>query len=101
VEVVEKPLGGGRDEGAVPHVFGQRPVGVREHALVVAQARIDTPRAAAAWIDREVRCQRKRAFFKALRAERFFTKRLIAGPNVRSPSVEKQQLYSPESKVRS
>jgi len=41
VEVVEEPFGGGRDEGAVADVLGQRPVGVRQDALVVAQPRVD------------------------------------------------------------
>jgi len=63
---------------------------VRQHALVVAQARVDTPRAAAPRIDREVGREGERSLFEPLRAERFFTKRLIADPNVRRPGMEKQ-----------
>jgi hypothetical protein len=37
-----------------------------EHALVVAQARIDAARAAAAWIDREVGREGERSFFEPL-----------------------------------
>jgi hypothetical protein len=90
MEVVEEPLGGRGDERAVAHVFGQRAIGVREHALVVAQARVNTSRAAAPRIDREVGREGERSLFEPLRAERFFTKGLIAGPNVRRPRMEEQ-----------
>jgi hypothetical protein len=63
---------------------------MREHTLVVAQPRIDAARAAAARIDREVGRESESALFKALRAQRFFAKRLIAGPKIRSPGMEKQ-----------
>ena len=41
VKVVEEPLGGRRDEGAFADVLGERAIRGVEHALVVAQPRID------------------------------------------------------------
>jgi len=63
---------------------------MREDALVIAQARVDAARAAAARIEREVGREGERPLFEPLRAERFFAKRLIASPNVRRPSMKKQ-----------
>jgi hypothetical protein len=61
---------------------------VLEHPPVVAQARVDVARAAAARIDREVGRQGERPLFEPLGAQRFFTKRLIAGPDVRRPVMK-------------
>ena len=66
VEVVEEPLGGGRDERAMAHIFGERAVGVAQHPLVVAQARVDAARPAAAGIEREARREGERALFEPL-----------------------------------
>jgi hypothetical protein len=74
----------------MPHILGELAIGVLEHTLVVAQARINAARAAAARIDREARREGKGALFEPLRAQRFFTKRLIAGPMIRRPRMEKQ-----------
>ena len=41
VEVVEEPLGGGRDEGAFADIFGEGAIRGLEDALVVAQPRIN------------------------------------------------------------
>ena len=90
MEVIEEPLGGGGNEGAMTDVFGQGAIRVREDALVVAQARINAARAAATRIDREVGREGERSFFEPLGAQRFFAKRLIAGPNIRRPCMEKQ-----------
>jgi hypothetical protein len=90
MEVVEEPLGGGRDECAMADVFGERAIGMREDALVVAQARVDAARAAAARIGREVGREGERPLFEPLGAERFFAKWLMAGPNVRRPRMKKQ-----------
>jgi hypothetical protein len=65
-----------------------------EHALVVAKARIDAARAAAARIGREVGREGERSLFEPLGAERFFAKRLMAGPNVRRPGMKKQTRLS-------
>jgi hypothetical protein len=51
---------------------------VRQHPLVVAQARIDAAGAAAAWIDGEMRRQGERPLIEPLGAQRFFTEGLIA-----------------------
>jgi hypothetical protein len=88
VEIVEEPLRSGRDEGAVPNILSERPIGVGQNAPVVAQARIDVPCVAAARIDREVGRERERALFEPLRAQRFFAKRLIASPTVSRPMME-------------
>ena len=66
MEVVEEPLGGRRDERTMAHVFGQDAVRVSQHPLVVAQARIDAARAAAARIDREAGREGERALFEPL-----------------------------------
>jgi hypothetical protein len=55
---------------------------VRQHSLVVAQARINTARAAAARIERKVGRQGERSLIEPLGAQRFFAKRLIADSNL-------------------
>jgi hypothetical protein len=50
----------------VPHIFGQRPVGVLQDAGVVAQAWIDVARAASERIDREVGCEGERPLLEPL-----------------------------------
>jgi hypothetical protein len=63
---------------------------MRQHALVVAQARIDASPAAAPRIDGEVRREGERPLIEPLGAQRFFAKWLMASPYVGSPGVEKQ-----------
>ena len=48
VEVVEQPLGGGRDRLAPPHVAGEEEIRATEHARVVGQAP-QQPRGTATW----------------------------------------------------
>jgi hypothetical protein len=48
------------------HIFGELAIGVFEHTLVVAQARVNASRAAAARIDREAGREGERALFEAL-----------------------------------
>jgi hypothetical protein len=55
---------------------------VRQHSLVVAQARINTARAAAARIERKVGRQGERSLIEPLGAQRFFAKWLIAEPDL-------------------
>jgi hypothetical protein len=55
---------------------------VRQHPLVVAQARVDAAPAAAPRIDREIRRQGERPLIEPLGAQRFFAKWLIASPYV-------------------
>ena len=90
MEVVEKPLGGGRDERAVTDVFRKGAIGVSQDALVIAEPRVYAARAAAPRIGREVGREGERPLFEPLGAERFFAKRLMAGPNVRRPGMKKQ-----------
>jgi hypothetical protein len=63
---------------------------VLQHPLVVAQARVDAARRAAARIDRKAGREGERPLFEPLRAQRFFAKWLIAGPMIRRPRVKKQ-----------
>ena len=90
MKVVEEPLGGGRDEGALPHVLGERFVGLLQHSLVVPQPRIDAAGMAPLRIDREVRRQGERPLIEPLGAERFLTEGLVARTIVIGPRMEEQ-----------
>jgi hypothetical protein len=87
----------------VPHVLGQRLVGLLQDAGVVAQARIDAAGVPPFRIDREIRRERERPLIEPLRAERFLAERLIAGTIVVNPGVEEQviPLFQKNAKRRS
>jgi len=64
--VVEKPLGGRRDELTVVNIFGQRLVGVPQDTSVVAQSAVDTAGAAALRVNGKTRRQGERPLFEPL-----------------------------------
>jgi ATP-dependent Lhr-like helicase len=103
VEVVEEPLGGRRDVVAVPHVLGERLVGLLQDAGVVPQPRINAAGVPPLRIDREVRREGERPLIEALRAERFLAEGLVAGTIVIDPGVEEQviPLFQNNAKRRS
>jgi hypothetical protein len=55
---------------------------MRQHPLVVAQARIDAARTAPARVDGEAGRKGERSLIEPLGAQRFFAKRLIADSNL-------------------
>ena len=66
--VVEKPLGGWRDELAVVHIFGQRLIGMTQHARVLAQPPVNAARAAPLRVNRETGREGERPLLEPLRA---------------------------------
>jgi hypothetical protein len=74
----------------VPHVLGERLVGLLQDASVVAQSRINAAGVAPLRIDREIRREGERPLVEALRAERFLAEGLVAGTIVIDPGVEEQ-----------
>ena len=88
--VVEEPLAGRRDEGAVVDVFGQRLVGVAQDARVVTQAPVDAAGAAALRVNRETRRQGERPLLEPFRAEQLIAERLVDLSIVTNPGIEEQ-----------
>jgi hypothetical protein len=78
MEIIEKPLGGGRDEHAIPHVAGKRAVGGIKYARVVAQARKDAAGMPPLRAEGVMRCEGERPLIEPLGAQRFVTKGLFA-----------------------
>ena len=76
VEVVEQPLGGGRDRLAMPHVAGEGAVRLTEHAGVVREAAQQSVGAAPGVSrERERRGEDPGALLQALDAEEFAVQR--------------------------
>ena len=85
VEVVEQPLGGGRDRLSRADVVGQRAIRVAQHARVVGEPGKDVAGTAArARIEREARRERQRPLVEPLAAEQFVAERLL----LRRPAPE-------------
>jgi len=76
MEIVEQPLGGGRDRLAPPHIAREHVVRVAEHARVFGQP-AQEPRGTALRVARERETGRKgaSAFFEAFDAEEFAVQR--------------------------
>ena len=69
MEIVEKPLRGGRDEFAPMDVVGERTIGVAQEPRVLVEAREHAARGAARRIDGEARGERAGALLQELDAQ--------------------------------
>ncbi len=77
VEVIDQPLGGGRDGAPLAHRLGERAVGVDEHAPVLLQPRQEPPPAPPAGVDAVLGRQRRRVLLQALDAVQLVANRLL------------------------
>lgn len=66
MEIVEEPLGRGRDEGAFPDILGEVAIRRLERVRVIAQPGVDAARVTLFGVDGEVRRQGKRSLLEPL-----------------------------------